>query len=255
MSDALKNILIIKPSALGDIIQALPALGAMRKSFPDAEISWFVRPEFAPLIENHPHLTRTILFDRKFLGKAWFHPGAFSALLSLLGSLRRSKFDAVFDFQGLLRTAFFARVSGCKRRFGPTSGREFSRFFYTFRIKQPPDSRHVVDYYMNILRAAGATRMDVEFMLPSDAKAEKSVTRLLAADNIDSQAYAVLVSGSAHSDKCWPVDRFAELADKLSRDYKLSIVASGSSSEGPAQTAPSRRANPCRSSSPGRVRA
>ena len=72
MPDNLKNILIIKPSSLGDIILALPALTALRKSFPDAKISWLIRPECAPILENHPHLTEIIPFDRKFLGKAWF---------------------------------------------------------------------------------------------------------------------------------------------------------------------------------------
>jgi heptosyltransferase-1 len=231
MPESFKNILIIKPSALGDIVQALPALSALRRSFPDAEISWLVRPEFAPLIENHPHLTRIIPFDRKLLGKAWFHPGAFKTLLSLFGRLRRSEFDAVFDFQGLFRTAFFARISGCRKRFGPANAREFSRIFYTHRIEKPADSPHVVDHYMNLVRAAGGASTDVEFIVPLDATAKNSVEKILTAHNIASQTYVVFVPGSAHADKCWPIDRFAALAEKLSSDHKLSIVATGSSSE------------------------
>lgn len=233
MSKAFNNILIIKPSALGDIVQALPALSALRRSFPDAEISWLVRPEFAPLLENHPHLTRVIHFDRKFLGKAWFHPGAFAAMLSLFRRIRRCQFDAVFDFQGLFRTAFLARVSGCKKRFGPADAKELSRFFYTHRIKKPAESPHVVDHYMNLVRAAGGAELEVEFTLPCDAQAEESVRRLLATNSITSQQYAVLVPGSAHADKCWPIDRFAELASKLSCDHNLSVVATGSPSEAP----------------------
>jgi len=233
MPKAFKNILIIKPSALGDIVQALPALSALRKSFPDAQISWLVRPQFAPLLENHPHLTRVIHFDRKFLGKAWFHPGAFAAMLSLFRRIRRCQFDAVFDFQGLFRTAFLARVSGCKKRFGLTDAKELSRFFYTHRIKKPADSPHVVDYYLNLIRATGASEPEVEFALPHDAAAEESVRRLLATNSITSQQYAVLVPSSTHADKCWPIDRFAELAAKLSCGHNLSIVATGSPSEAP----------------------
>jgi lipopolysaccharide heptosyltransferase I len=231
MADALRNILIIKPSSLGDIVQALPALSALRKSFPKARISWLVRPEFAPLIENHPHLTRIIPFDRAFLGKAWFHPRAFRALLSLFGCLRQSAFDAVFDFQGLFRTASLARISGCGQRFGLASARELSRVFYTHRIKKPADSPHVVDYYMNLVRAGGAISTDVEFIFPSNAPAEKSVAAILEKHDITSQPYAVLVPGSAHADKCWPVERFAELAGKLTAEHGLSIVATGSPSE------------------------
>jgi serine/threonine protein kinase len=113
LRSAQKNILIIKPSSLGDIVMALPALSALRKSFPEAKISWFIRPEFAPLLKNHPDLTEVILFDRKFLGKAWFNPRAMAALLSLIWRLRRSKFDAVIDLQGLFRTASLSWLSGC----------------------------------------------------------------------------------------------------------------------------------------------
>ena len=233
MSKGFNYILIMKPSALGDIVQALPAFSVLRKSFPDAEISWLVRPEFAPLLENHPHLTRVIHFDRKFLGKAWFHPGAFAAMLSLFRRIRRCQFDAVFDFQGLFRTAFLARISGCKKRFGLADAKELSRFFYTHRVKKPADSPHVVDHYMNLVRAAGAAELDIEFILPRDARAEESVRRMLARNSITSQQYAVLVPGSAHADKCWPIDRFAELAAKLSCDHKLPIVATGSPSEAP----------------------
>ncbi|MHC4741323.1 MAG: lipopolysaccharide heptosyltransferase I [Planctomycetota bacterium] len=233
MAEALQNIMIIKPSSLGDIVQALPALSALRKSFPDARINWLVRPELASLIENHPHLTQIIPFDRKFLGKAWFHPSAFRALLSLFSRLRRAGFDAVFDFQGLFRTASLARISGCRQRFGLASARELSRIFYTHRVRKPEDSPHVVDYYMNLVRAAGATSTDVEFVLPTNAAAEKSAAEILATCNLTSKSYAVLVPGSAHADKCWPIDRFGELAEKLTADHKLSIVATGSPSEAP----------------------
>ncbi|MHC4368638.1 MAG: glycosyltransferase family 9 protein [Planctomycetota bacterium] len=129
MSESFKNILIIKPSSLGDIVLALPALTALRKSFPDAKISWLVRPEFAALLEHHPHLDEIILFDRKFLGKAWFHPGAFGALVLLIRRLRSCKFDVVFDFQGLFRTASLAWLSGCRKRFGRAGAREFAHIF------------------------------------------------------------------------------------------------------------------------------
>ena len=76
--------MIIKPSSLGDIVMALPALSALRRNFPKARISWLVRPVFAPLLEEHPHLDEIIFFDRKRLGKAWRHRGAFGELIALI---------------------------------------------------------------------------------------------------------------------------------------------------------------------------
>ena len=84
MAETYRNILLIKPSSLGDIVLALPALSALRRSFPQARISWLIRPEFAPLIEGHPHLDEIILFDRESLGRAWRHPAALRELTSLV---------------------------------------------------------------------------------------------------------------------------------------------------------------------------
>lgn len=231
MPESLKNILIAKPSSLGDIVLALPALTALHKSFPDAKISWLVRPEFAPLLENHPDLAEVIPFDRKFLGKAWFHPRAFGALISLIVRLRRSRFDVAFDFQGLFRTAILAWLSGCKKRVGMASAREFASLFYTDKVPPDPDNPHLVDYYMRMVRAAGAAEQNVEFVFPPDGDAAESVANLLAGYGIGKNNCAVLVPGSAQADKCWPVERFAILAEKISSQFGLPIVAAGTASE------------------------
>jgi heptosyltransferase-1 len=231
MSNSYKNILITKPSSLGDIVLALPALTALHKSFPDAKISWLVRPEFAPLLENHPHLTEIIVFERKLLGKAWFHSGAFGALVSLVRQLRRSKFDVVFDFQGLFRTASLAWLSGCKKRFGMANAREFATIFYTHKVPQDMSCVHMVDYYLKIIQTAGASKFGVEFVFPQNHKTADSVDRLLVSHDVQKGNYAVFVPSSAHTDKCWPTERFAALAGKISSQFGSSIVATGSAAE------------------------
>jgi len=231
MSEGLKNILIIKPSSLGDIVLALPALTALHKSFPDAKISWLIRPEFAALIENHPHLNEIIPFDRRSLGKAWFNPGALASLISFIRRLRRAKFDAVIDLQGLFRTASLAWLSGCKKRYGMSKARELAPLFYTHKITQMQSCIHVVDYYLKIIKTAGASQLDVEFVLPHHPEATDSVGRLLTSHDITPANYAVFVPGSAHKDKRWPIERFAALADKISAKFGLSLIAVGSSNE------------------------
>jgi heptosyltransferase-1 len=226
-----KKILITKPSSLGDIVLALPALTALRKSYPEAKISWLVRPEFAPLLEGHPHLNEIIRFNRKLFGKAWYHPGAFGALVWLVRQLRQRQFDIVFDFQGLFRTASLAWLSGCKKRLGPANARELATFFYTDKVTQDADSIHLVDFYLKMIGAAGASDLSVEFVLPHDSKATASVAKLLAEHEIIPDHYVVFVPSSAQRDKCWPIERFATLAEKISSDFDLPVVAVGAASE------------------------
>jgi len=231
MAESFKNILIIKPSSLGDIVLALPALSALHRSFPDAHISWLVRPEFAKLLENHPHLNDVVLFDRKYLGRAWYNPFAFGALVALIQRLRRRKFDLVIDLQGLFRTAALAWLSGCKKRFGMASTRELAHIFYTHKVVQNQDYIHLVDYYLKIIQAAGASDVDVEFVFPQDPAAVDSVGRKLTNHGVSPDNYAVLVPGSTHRDKCWPIECFAALAGRISSQFGLSIVATGTASE------------------------
>ena len=223
MPDTLKNLLIIKPSSLGDIVMALPALTALRNSFPDAKITWLIRPEFATLLKNHPHVTAISIFDRKLLG--------FVSLLSFIRRLRRSKFDAVIDLQGLFRTASLAWLSGCKKRFGMADARELAHIFYTYKVARDPDCIHMVDYYLKIVQAITDSKTQARFVFPHDPDAVDSVSTLLKINDIKTDNYAVFIPGSAHSDKCWPTRRFAALADRISSHFHLSIAATGTESE------------------------
>ena len=233
MAEKWENILIIKPSALGDIVHTLPALSSLRRSFPDAKISWLVRPEFAQLIENHPDLNRVIIFDRKLLSKWWRNKESFRAFKSLVKDLRQSKFDLVIDFQGLFRTAIFARLSGCKNRFGYSTAREFATIFYTSKIDRDENNIHVVDYSQKVIAATGATELDVKFKLRVTGEAITRIDELLTRKKVEKDNYTVFVPGSANDLKCWSVENFAALADKISDKFDMSVVLSGTKSEEP----------------------
>jgi heptosyltransferase-1 len=165
MNQSTQNILIIKPSALGDIVLALPALHALRTHFKQAHIAWLVRPEFAPLLRDHPELNEVILFDRKNLNTP-------KQVIALVRTLRTHRFDQVFDFQGLFRSAFFARASGSRQRYGMAGARECAPWFYTHRVKPDTDNHHMVDMYLKMVQHAGATSAPVQFVLP-DTEADK----------------------------------------------------------------------------------
>ena len=232
MVGAYENILLIKPSSLGDVVMALPALSALRRSFPSARLSWLVRPEFAPLLEGHPHLDDILLFDRRSLANAWWDPTAFRGLVSLVGKLRRGRFDAVLDLQGLFRSASLSWLSGCRQRFGPR-WRELAHVFYTTSISPQREWAHVVDYYLKLVGAMGASDLRVEFILPDKPVAAAAARGLLARHGIGPARYAVIIPGSAQTSKCWPAERFAALANRLTAEHGLAVVATGSRFESP----------------------
>ncbi|HPS54919.1 MAG TPA: glycosyltransferase family 9 protein [Sedimentisphaerales bacterium] len=233
MTENKKNILIVKPSALGDIIMALPALSALRKKFPQAKISWLVRPEFADILRQHPLVDEVILFDRKFLGKAWYNIKALSAIFALIKTLRDRNFDLTVDLQGLFRTAGLCWLSGCKKRFGMADGREFAPIFYTDKVTPGDDAVHMVDYYLKVAHAAGGDISQIDFAIPQNYQADIAIDNLLKKHNITRGNYVVLMPGSAHQDKCWSVDRFAAVADKIKTQFDFDVIAVGSKSEKP----------------------
>ena len=97
-----QRVALIKPSALGDVIHALPVLGALRHKFPDAHIAWVVNRSYQPLIDGHPALNETIAFDRGALKSGWRKAAGTS--LRLARELRKRRFDLVIDLQCLARS-------------------------------------------------------------------------------------------------------------------------------------------------------
>src|SRR6516164_1612286 len=106
-----KRILIIKPSALGDVVHTMPVLVKLRARYPDARIDWLITPENADLVRHHPDLSNTILFPRKaysHFGRDW---SATVGLFRLLSTIRGNRYDLVIDLHGQLRSAVFTLVS------------------------------------------------------------------------------------------------------------------------------------------------
>lgn len=225
-----QNILIIKPSALGDVVHALPAFGALRAAFPKAKITWLIRPEFAPLLDCVPGLDETLLFDRKKIGR-WYTPAGWEALRDFVRQLRQRQFDLVLDLQGLFRTALFSKLSGCPVRVGMANAREGAPLFYTHRVPPPTDSLQMTDRYRTLLAAIGVTDFSAPGTLLPPAKAAESVSRLLGSAGLVPGRFAVVIPGSAHPSKCWPVERFSAVAERLTKDYGLPIAAVGTAGE------------------------
>lgn len=226
-----QNILIIKPSSLGDVVLALPAMASLRASFPKAKISWLIRPVFAPLLRCTPGIDELIFFERKKMHGWWYRPAAWKVLSDFLTSLRNRRFDLVVDFQGLFRTSFFAFYTGCPRRYGMSIAREGAVLFYSHKIRPSSDAIHLIDYYNQIVAETGGKNLYTDCIIEPPDSAVSSIGGKLAAAGLADKNYAVLIPGSAHHSKCWPTQRFAKIAKKLSQELNLSVIGAGVASE------------------------
>lgn len=128
------RILIIKPSAIGDIVHALPVLHFLRRRFPQADIRWLVNSAFADLLADHEQLNAVLHFDRKRYGYVGRNLTVTRRFFRFVRHLRSQQFDLVVDLQGLFRSGFFAWATGAQVRIGPASVREGAGVFYTHRI-------------------------------------------------------------------------------------------------------------------------
>src|SRR5471030_2013896 len=119
------ELLVIKPSSLGDIVQALQVATSLKAQVPHLRISWIVREMFAPIVKACEAVDHVYVFDRK---------GGTKGFLKLMKQVRATKFDYVFDMQGLLRTGLMASRTRAKLKVGRSDAREMAGMFYDERV-------------------------------------------------------------------------------------------------------------------------
>jgi lipopolysaccharide heptosyltransferase I len=247
------RILLIKPSALGDVVHAVPALVELRKRYPAAHIDWLVTPENAELVRHHPALSSVVLFDRRAFRKGL---RAWTELPALVHTLRKARYDLVIDLHGQLRSAAFALATGAPVRIGfdrpvrrrepsaerpaPTRGwagaREGAWLAYTHRIPIPTLEVHAIDRYLWLGELLGFTPGPPAQTLHLAPEAIARASQLLHECGIGDAPFAVISPATMWETKHWRPEGFAEVARALIADG-LAVVLVG----GPGDTELSRR--------------
>jgi len=225
------NILIVKLSAIGDVIHTLPSLAALRKLYPEANITWVIEDASADLISGHPYLDRVIVSHRKEWIrdlKAGLVTKPIKGIRAFINDLRRQYYDLVIDFHGLIKSAAIVLLSSGKRKLGYDSMQELSGLFLNEKI--PEDmQKHAIDRYLDFLRYLGADVREPEFLIPIGEENKSRVEALLQRNEIDKKDSFVAVSPVALWDtKLWADEKFAALCDRVSEELKVSVVFTGS---------------------------
>jgi lipopolysaccharide heptosyltransferase I len=237
------RVLLIKPSALGDVVHTIPVLVKLRARYPRARIDWLITPENAEVVRHHPALSNVVLFARRDFSKSGRRWRAMLAFFDLLRQIRRAKYDLVIDMHGQMRSAFFALISGARTRIGfdrpikrtltisaehalknvPSHGwrgaREGSWIAYTHRIRIPTLDVHAIDRYLWVGELLGFDDNPPDLTIHLSSETVRSVERLLKENGVDvSQPLIVLVPGTIWETKHWTIEGFAGVARHFLRD-------------------------------------
>lgn len=211
------ELLIIKPSSLGDIVQGLQVATSLKAQKDDLRISWVVREMFAPIVRACEAVDNVYVFDRK---------GGAKGFLKLMREIRATKFDYVFDMQGLLRTGLMTSRAKARHKVGRSDAREWSGIFYDQKVPLPPDGRrsHALDILLQFCPVLGAKpelRGSLRFR-------QSDSLNLKFADGRGGSKPYVLFPDSRRADKNW--GGFKQLTEMILREDKSrKVVWAGSS--------------------------
>ena len=219
-----KRILIVNVNWLGDVLFSTVSIKAIRRRFPESFIASMVVPRCKEMLEGNPNLDEIIIFDEE--GE---HKGIIGKI-KFIFLLKKRHFDTVFLFHRSFTRLFLCYLAGIPERIG--YWRRKGGFLLTKKIEPPPSGIHRADYYLNLVKEAGIeiTETGCDFFLSEDAR--DSVSRFLEENGVKRSDFLISVNPGANwSLKRWPLDRFAELSDRLIERYNAKIVITGSQSD------------------------
>jgi lipopolysaccharide heptosyltransferase I len=226
------RILIVKLGSIGDIVHTLPALDAIRKGLPQAEISWVVEHSTSEILRDNPLIDHLIEVDTKALRRGLMSGETLRAPRQQLRRLRASAFDIAIDFQGLLKSASIARLSGARRVFGYSRQglREPASAFFLSKRVYVPKQTHVIFKALHLVQGTLGISVPTdpaELCFPIGIPNQSQVEALAEIEKTRSP-YAILNPGGGWPTKLWGPQRFGQLADALWSHFGLeSLITYG----------------------------
>lgn len=221
MKNGTPRILMIRLSAIGDVVRVLPALHALRAQYPKARIDWAVERKSAGVLERHPMIDRLVLFDR---GKGFISD--FFAFFRFLYEVRKGRYDVVIDYHGQLKSGLALAVSGARKRMGfaPPRARDLSFLFTNEKVALPHDNLNRLEENLLLTEpmAPRLKNLDVTIEVPLD---EQDTINTYFEEIFDGGKWVVAMHPPVERpEKQWPLDYFAKLADLLLADGRFEVL-------------------------------
>jgi lipopolysaccharide heptosyltransferase I len=231
----MRSVLVVKLSAIGDVVHAMPAVASIRRARPEVRIAWVVERGAAALLRNSPCIDKLVEIDTRSWRRGLLRRETQRAIAERLGALRSEPFDVAIDFQGLLKSALVAVASGASRRVGFATSdlREpASRVFLNEQVEVGAVD-HVIDKNLALVRHLGIEAPGpYEFPIAVPEEDEREI-----ASRAPEGPFAILNPGGGWPTKLWPAERYARLADEVCERHGLDSVITF----GPGEEALARR--------------
>ena len=214
----IENILIVRLSAIGDVVHVLPCLHALHEAFPRARIGWLVEEMSASLLRGHPEIDELFIVPKKRWRKRPILTALNGEKWTFYRRLRRGRWDVAIDFQGLTKSGWPAWLSGARMRigFGDADGRELNKIFTNVRVVPPPAAVHVVQRNMALLEPLGVRTVEIAWRFPDLSDEGRALEPFLATLAASGRPrHIAFYAGAGWETKRWPAEHFAALARKL----------------------------------------
>lgn len=220
----MENVLIVKLSAIGDVIHALPVAHAIKETYPAAHLTWVVEPPAYELLTAVPCIDEIVLFRKKDFKT--IH-GFKENFWPLRRQLKTRAYDVSLDLQGLFKSAAVVKTAGAKKRFGTCNMRELSDWVSKPVIGANAHG-HIVERYLDVARAVGCTVNEVVFPLTVSTSTAQAADKILAEAGMKCQnPYVVLAVGANWPNKRWPAQYYVALIDWLYRAELIPVLIGG----------------------------
>jgi heptosyltransferase-1 len=207
-ASSITGILVVRLSAMGDVIHALPAVASLKHSFPGSHLTWVVEPKWAPLLEGNVFVDRVVELDRR-------SPGG---LLRAWRELRARRYDLAVDFQGLIKSALVASAARPERIFGFHHSQVRERLAaLCYSNRTISTSAHAVERYLDLAAAAGAGSIVRTFPIPPGSPEGSPPP----------EPFVLACPLAGWRGKQWPLEYYGRLARLLRAEWGMPLIVTG----------------------------
>ncbi len=227
-----EKILIIRLSAIGDVVDVLPALSCLRSNFPESRISWLVEDRASTILSGHPDIDDVIVFPRKKWRRGILKANrVFSTLSDILSFYRKLHgecYDLVLDFQGNLKSGIMDLITGSENRVGFAKGfsKEFNYLFTKYKVCPQNKREHRIDKNLSLLKGIGFKAKFQNPELPVSRPDQEYISKFIDENNKCSAPLIIVnpCTSEYGSYKRWSTLNYARLADMILQKYDVEVI-------------------------------